>query len=274
MEIQTELKDQFDIVLICCDNDQSSFDEYLKEMPWKSLPFSGMLLENKFNKRCFHLDRHRSKLLNEKLNVKSLPTLVVISSSCEIINTNCVISKESIHKYCSRERREEKYIWENIVCSGCEMNPLIGSRYGCTHRDCDTDFCERCFLINDHHHPLVKYLVPGKSYSVEQMFEIVPHLVQPNDEETIPTKTMLEDDVKAVGFYFCADWCPTHRALTPKLTQFYKEIQGNSSGFRLVFVSCDRDEKSFNDYHSMMSWPAVPFNCGNLLKSYFQVSGK
>lgn len=41
-DVQNELKDKFDIVFISWDEDQASFDEYLKEMPWKALPFSGM----------------------------------------------------------------------------------------------------------------------------------------------------------------------------------------------------------------------------------------
>ena len=207
--------------------------------------------------------------------------MVVLSSTCEIINSNGIVSKEAIHQWiqkkdslCSRQVREDEFTWEDIVCSECHMNPLIGSRYGCTYRDCHADLCETCLLKTQHSHPLVKYLVPGKSHSLEQMFEIVPHLLKPDNEDKILTKTMWQDDVKAVGFYFSAQWCPPHRAITPKLAEFYKEIQANSSGFRLVFVSCDRDEKAFDEYRSIMPWPAVPFNSGNVLKAYFQLSGK
>ena len=154
------------------------------------------------------------------------------------------------------------------------MNPLIGSRYGCTYRDCDADLCETCVRKNQHDHPLVKYLLPTKHYSLEQIFQTVPYLLNPDNDEKIPTKTMWAHDVKAVGFYFSAQWCLPNRALTPKLAEFHKQIQASSSSFRLVFVSCDRDEKSFNEYRSIMSWPAVPFNLGNVLKAYFQLSGK
>ena len=41
-EVQNELKDKFDIIFVSWDKDQSSFDGYFKEMPWKALPFSGM----------------------------------------------------------------------------------------------------------------------------------------------------------------------------------------------------------------------------------------
>jgi nucleoredoxin len=36
-------EEQLDIVFISNDKDQAAFDEYFKEMPWKALPFSGML---------------------------------------------------------------------------------------------------------------------------------------------------------------------------------------------------------------------------------------
>jgi hypothetical protein len=53
------------------------------------------------------------------------------------------------------------------------------------------------------------------------------------------------------------------------LAELYKE-QENSQSFRIVFVSSNQDEKSFNEYRSTMLWPAVPFNSGGNLKVYFQ----
>jgi nucleoredoxin len=38
-----------EIVFVSCDEDQDAFDEYFKEMPWKALPFSGML------NKCLHI---------------------------------------------------------------------------------------------------------------------------------------------------------------------------------------------------------------------------
>ncbi len=199
--------------------------------------------------------------------------MIVLSSTCEMINSDGInVSKEVIRQWTQREplfwsrkAREDEYTWEDIVCSQCYMNPLIGSRYGCTYRDCDANLCETCLLKNQHEHPLVEYLLPKKHYSLKQLFKSVPYLLNPNNDEKIQTKTMWEEDVKAVGFYFSAHWCLPNRALTPKLVELYKEIQANSHGFRLVFVSCDRDENSFNEYRSIMPWPVVPFNSGNVL---------
>lgn len=41
-EDQSELTDKFDVVFVSWDEDQESFDEYLQDMPWKALPYSGM----------------------------------------------------------------------------------------------------------------------------------------------------------------------------------------------------------------------------------------
>jgi thiol-disulfide isomerase/thioredoxin len=42
-KVDNKIKDKLDIVFVSCDEDQADFDEYFKEMPWKALPFSGML---------------------------------------------------------------------------------------------------------------------------------------------------------------------------------------------------------------------------------------
>jgi nucleoredoxin len=63
---------------------------------------------------------------------------------------------------------------------------------------------------------------------------------------------------KVVGIYFSAHWCPPCRGFTPKLAEWYKrDLQGK--GLEIVFVSSDRDEKSFEDYYGEMLWAALPF---------------
>ncbi|CAF2960869.1 unnamed protein product [Rotaria sp. Silwood2] len=270
-EIKNELKDKFDIVFVSCDEDQASFDEYFKEMPWKALPFS---------------DQDRSKTLGEKFNVEGIPALVVLSSTCETITSDGVeeiraSSKKALEQWSqgkrlfwSREAREGEFAWEGTSCTLCYMTPLIGPRHGCTHRECNVNVCQTCLPNNKHEHPLAEYLIPKKTYSLETLFKSVPYLLNPNNEEKLETKTMWENDVKSVGFYFSAHWCPPCRAFTPKLAELYKEAQATSSSFRIVFVSCDRDEESFNSYRAEMPWPAVPLNAKSILEGYFRFSGE
>ncbi|CAF4151797.1 unnamed protein product [Rotaria sp. Silwood2] len=265
----SEMEEKLDIVFISSDEDQAAFDEYFKEMPWKALPFS---------------DRDRSKTLREKFNVKDIPALVTLSPTCEINSWNDVdlvrdAYHGAVHHWCkgkrlfwSREARESECVWDGFICHQCYMSPIIGLRHGYTDQKCYVDLCETCLTKTKHEHPLVEYLVPKRQYSFEQLFRLVPHLLNPNSEENIETKTIWENGVKSVGFYFSAHWCGPCRDFTPKLVEIYKEAQANSLSFRIVFVSSDFNDQSFNEYRSEMPWPAIPLNSCHLLDTYFQSS--
>ncbi|KAL5723833.1 protein-disulfide reductase [Ranunculus cassubicifolius] len=60
---------------------------------------------------------------------------------------------------------------------------------------------------------------------------------------------------KTIGLYFSASWCPPCRR-SPQ-----KKI------LKVIFVSRDRDEESFNAYFSKMPWLAIPFSDSDTLKS-------
>lgn len=66
---------------------------------------------------------------------------------------------------------------------------------------------------------------------------------------------------EVVGLYFSAHWCPPCRGYTPQLAATYKELTAAGKPFKLVFLSSDRDEDSFNEYFGgeMEGWHAVPF---------------
>ena len=69
-------------------------------------------------------------------------------------------------------------------------------------------------------------------------------------------------DGYVVGLYFSAHWCPPCRAFTPKLADWYNKLKGGAIGdkFEIVFLSSDRDEKSYNEYYSEMPWHAVSYD--------------
>ncbi|CAF2581175.1 unnamed protein product [Rotaria sp. Silwood2] len=266
-EVNDEIKNKLDIVFISCDKNSEDSKEYFKKMPWKALPFS---------------DRHRSTVLSEEFNTEDIPSLIVLSPSCELITSNgydeiCYAPKVALHKWSqgkclfwTREQRDNEHVWESINCSKCFMKPLIGSRYGCTNHECQINLCETCSSKNKHEHPLVEYLIPTQEYSLETLLTSIPYLLDPKSEEKIETKTILKNDIKCIGFYFSAQWYSDCRIFTIELAELYKKSQANSHPFHIVFVSCDDDEESFHSYRSEMPWPAVPWNSSAILKAYFQ----
>lgn len=49
------------------------------------------------------------------------------------------------------------------------------------------------------------------------------------------------------------------QGFTPILTAAFKQLKEAKKSVEIVFVSSDSDEKSFQEYHSTMSFPALPF---------------
>lgn len=83
-------------------------------------------------------------------------------------------------------------------------------------------------------------------------------------------------DAAIVGLYFSAHWCPPCRGFTPLLAKCYTELKAAGQKFEVVFLSSDKDDKSFNEYMSEMPWLAVPFSERSLkedLSSVFDVEG-
>jgi len=60
--------------------------------------------------------------------------------------------------------------------------------------------------------------------------------------------------------YFSAHWCPPCRAFTPKLAEFYKKANKDSKRIEIVFISWDKDEKSFKEYFATMPWLSLEFS--------------
>ena len=63
-----------------------------------------------------------------------------------------------------------------------------------------------------------------------------------------------------VALYFSASWCPPCRGFTPKLVAAYNAVNAGEKALDVLFVSGDRDEASFKEYHSHMPWHAVPYD--------------
>ena len=90
--------------------------------------------------------------------------------------------------------------------------------------------------------------------------DVTPFL--PPEFESSNGKVTKEDLLKneIIGVYFSAHWCGPCRAFTPRLAQFYKNVNSEKKQIEIIFNSCDHDMKSFNEYFSTMPWIATPFD--------------
>ena len=76
-----------------------------------------------------------------------------------------------------------------------------------------------------------------------------------------PTTETLKH-TRLVGLYFSAHWCPPCRRFTPMLAELYDLLceRRPYHGLEIVFVSSDRSQSDFSQYHATMPWAAVPFD--------------
>ncbi|XP_064619329.1 nucleoredoxin-like [Lineus longissimus] len=66
---------------------------------------------------------------------------------------------------------------------------------------------------------------------------------------------------KVIGLYYSAQWCSPCRAFTPKLIDFYRtyKSQHPDKCFEVVFISSDKSQEEFKEYHDEMPWLALPY---------------
>jgi len=67
----------------------------------------------------------------------------------------------------------------------------------------------------------------------------------------------IQAEAKYIGLYFSAHWCPPCRGFTPALVKAYSDHL-KAKGLEIIFVSSDRDQKSFLEYFGEMPWLAIP----------------
>lgn len=86
----------------------------------------------------------------------------------------------------------------------------------------------------------------------------------------VSTSTALSS-APVLALYFSAHWCPPCRMFTPELAKLYKAWNTTSKQIEIIFISSDRDEKSWEEYYGEMPWLALPFDPANksaLAKKY------
>ena len=81
-----------------------------------------------------------------------------------------------------------------------------------------------------------------------------------NEGEEVKVSELSTKKGSVIGLYFSAHWCPPCRSFTPQLAKIYKEIKDSGKDFEVIFISSDRSEKDFKEYHKDMPWLAIPYN--------------
>lgn len=86
-------------------------------------------------------------------------------------------------------------------------------------------------------------------------------LVQPDAAlDAVPISALEQLANKVTLLYFSASWCPPCRNFTPKLVAAVKALKEAGRNLEAVFVTGDRGESAWKEYHSHMNFPALPFS--------------
>ncbi|CAF0994942.1 unnamed protein product, partial [Didymodactylos carnosus] len=143
----------FDVVFVSSDEDQSSFDEYYKEMPWKAIPYE---------------DRTLAEKLEQKYQIQRIPSLIILKTDGTILTEDGVTEltqkgSNAIGKWVkgqsifwSRAAQPGEHTWKDIQCDSCDMKPIVGVRYACA--TCEAcNICQDCKQKGAHEHDLSQY---------------------------------------------------------------------------------------------------------------------
>ncbi|CAF2639155.1 unnamed protein product [Rotaria sp. Silwood2] len=83
----------FEIIFISSDNDEKSFDEYYKDMPWLSLDFK---------------EREKAEELNEKFNITGIPKLILLDG-----DSGDIVSTDARNQIQSKDTKGENFPWKS-----------------------------------------------------------------------------------------------------------------------------------------------------------------
>ena len=88
---------------------------------------------------------------------------------------------------------------------------------------------------------------------------VYDYLPEEVDGKNGKTKLSEIQNSPLIGVYFSAHWCPPCKAFTPLLSKFYKLANEKEKQIEIIFISFDRDEKSYKEYYDSMPWLSFPF---------------
>ena len=92
-----------------------------------------------------------------------------------------------------------------------------------------------------------------------------------NDGTTITTQDILATGCTVIAVYVSGSWCGPCKKFTPFLKRLYERVL-KGKGCEVIFVSSDKTKAEFEEYHSTMPWPAVPYAAANPVAKALGVS--
>ena len=97
---------------------------------------------------------------------------------------------------------------------------------------------------------------------MEKLFQDVDCLCcgRKDTRTDVPVSSLKGED-KVLGLFFSAHWCPPCRVFTPNLIDWYTRLREGVAKDKLeiVYISLDKDEKTFDEYYETMPWLALPY---------------
>jgi nucleoredoxin len=98
----------------------------------------------------------------------------------------------------------------------------------------------------------------GFPWAPKPFKDLLGTTLRKSDGTVVPTASLGN---KNLVLYFSAHWCPPCRQTTPLLAKLYQSMRSHRvDDFEFIFISSDKDMKSFSEYHGEMPWLAMPFD--------------
>jgi hypothetical protein len=91
--------------------------------------------------------RDLKKFINEGIDIESLPAFAEAEQTFEELARMFIPDANS------------GAIHENLICDGCDVYPIVGTRYKCSVCE-NFDYCSRCEELLDHDHAFIKIKDP------------------------------------------------------------------------------------------------------------------
>ncbi|EGR34571.1 protein disulfide isomerase family protein 3, putative [Ichthyophthirius multifiliis] len=78
-----------------------------------------------------------------------------------------------------------------------------------------------------------------------------------------------------VCLYFSASFCHPSRALTPRIIEFYNEVNIEDKVMEIILVSFDKNEEDFQKYYKSMPWLSLPYDKDRIeqYREHFEIIG-